>query len=133
MKHYISGLFIWLNLFITVVQAIEWEVQYRPVIELRAVWGSASNDVFAVGDGAIFHYDGSSWSKMDTETYNLRGIWGSSSSDVFAVGSTIGDEKRDVILHYDGDQWTPINTGTNSFYPTSIWGSSSTDVFRSRS
>jgi hypothetical protein len=32
---------------------------------LLAVWGSASDDVFAVGEGGlILHYDGASWSAM---------------------------------------------------------------------
>ena len=128
MKHYISYLFIVFNLFIAVVQAAEWEMQYRSAVDFQAVWGSASNDVFAVGYGAIFHYDGSRWNEMDTETYyNLTGIWGSSSNDVFAVGATISGEQG-VILHYDGNQWTLMNSGTHS-YLDHIWGSSSTDVF----
>jgi hypothetical protein len=128
MKHHISGLFIVLNLLFAVVQSAEWEMIYRSVIQFQAVWGSASNNVFAVGYGAIFHYDGSSWSEMDTETYyDLNGIWGSSSSDVFAVGATIGGEKG-VILHYDGNQWTLMNSGTHS-YLSDIWGNSSSDVF----
>ena len=57
------------------------------------VWGSAPNDVFAVGDGPIVHYDGQSWEEMEMELdvdvgdLYLQGIWGSSDTDVWAVGS----------------------------------------------
>ncbi|BAP57193.1 hypothetical protein THII_2896 [Thioploca ingrica] len=82
MKRYVSSfLFIWLNLFLflSVVQAAEWEVQSRS-IQFQAVWGSAKNDVFTLGHhGVIFHYDGVNWKEMDTGTVsNLYGLWGSS-------------------------------------------------------
>ena len=55
---------------------------------LRGLWGSAGNDVFAVGySGKIIHYNGSTWNEMSSGTSNrLYGVWGSSGSDVFAVG-----------------------------------------------
>ena len=54
----------------------------------NGVWGSSNSDVFAVGDGGtILHYDGSTWTTMNSGTnYSLTGVWGSTSSDVFAVG-----------------------------------------------
>ena len=91
---------------------------------LYAVWGSSSSDVFAVGQGgAIQHYDGSAWSRMDSGTSNdLHGVWGDSSSDVFAVGH------GGTIQHYDGDAWKPMNSGTVSSL-WCVWGNSSSDVF----
>ena len=90
------------------------------------IWGSSSNDVFAVGgDGSILHYDGNSWSAMSSGTVrNLKSVWGSSSSDVFAVGN------EGTILHYDGTSWTAMTTASSTS-PTffDIWGSSSSDVF----
>jgi hypothetical protein len=71
---------------------------------LRGIWGSSGSDVFAVGYyGTILHYDGASWSLMDSGmTRSLYGVWGSSSTNVFAVGY------YGTILHYDGD---PDNDG----------------------
>jgi hypothetical protein len=55
---------------------------------LCAVWGSSATDVFAAGFcGIIYHYNGSTWSPMNSRAGNeLRSVWGSSGSDVFAVG-----------------------------------------------
>jgi len=66
-------------------------------VDLYSVWGSASNDVFAVGSsGTIVHYDGSDWSSMSTSTTSdLYGVWGASSTNVFAVG------RSGTIVHYD--------------------------------
>jgi hypothetical protein len=91
---------------------------------LSDVWGSSATDVFAVGiDGVILHYDGSSWSAMDSGTdAPLAGVWGSSSSDVFAVGGS------GTILHYNGNGWGDMSTGTNSFLH-GIWGISPSNIF----
>ncbi|NJO15313.1 MAG: choice-of-anchor D domain-containing protein [Thioploca sp.] len=129
MKRYIIQLIILLNLLFSGVQATEWRVQHHLRMDFNAVWGSAANDVFAVGrEGLIFHYDGSQWREMDTGMinsevfYHLRDIWGTSSTDVFAVG-------YDTILHYDGNQWTAMNSGISTINLEGIWGTSSTDVF----
>ena len=67
------------------------------------VWGSSANDVYVVGKPGsnfglhsnVYHYDGVSWERVNTETdYNLIEIWGSSSEDIYAIG---WDGK---ILHY---------------------------------
>ena len=62
------------------------------------VWGSSSSDVFAVGVSydsttkqskpVILHYNGTSWSEIDTgmTVGSLNGVWGSASNDVFVVG-----------------------------------------------
>ena len=57
-------------------------------VDLSDVWGSSPNDVYAVGSyGTILHYDGKTWSQMDSGIEaSLLGVWGDSISDVFAVG-----------------------------------------------
>ena len=55
--------------------------------DLFGVWGSSGNDVYAVGWGEnVLHYDGYTWSEMESGTTGLNDVWGSSSTDVFAVG-----------------------------------------------
>ena len=45
----------------------EWQNPLPQGNTLRAVWGSSATDVFAVGDaGTIVHYDGTTWSSMNT-------------------------------------------------------------------
>ena len=92
------------------------------------VWGSSSNDVFVVGDnGQILHYDGNSWSEMDSGSDGyLNAIWGSSNTDVYVVGSeNIGA----IVLHYDGNHWSKTVLGYLARNLRGIWGSSSSDIF----
>jgi hypothetical protein len=73
------------------------------------VWGSASNDVWAVADnGGIFHFDGSKWTSDPHGTYGrLQGVWGASASDVWAVGYAFDTDACPyapcgAILHWSG-------------------------------
>jgi len=88
------------------------------------IWGTSTNNIYAVGDaGTILHYDGISWSGINSGiSYYLYGICGSSPTDVFAVGD------GGTILHYDGMSWSTMSSGTSNLLE-SIWGSSPTDVF----
>ena len=92
---------------------------------LHGVWGTAGNNVFAVGaDGTILHYDGHSWSTpmpSGTPAF-LRGIWGRSASDIFVVGD------GGTILHYDGHNWSTMESGTELFLH-SVWGTGENHVF----
>ncbi|MDF2692676.1 MAG: Type fimbrial biosis protein PilY1, partial [Labilithrix sp.] len=72
---------------------------------LRAVWGSGPNDVWAVGELAtIVHWDGQSWTlatsalPLGTKP-DLNGIWGSGPEDVWAVG-------KGTALHFTGKKPT---------------------------
>ena len=79
-------------------------------INIMDAWGTSSTDVFAVGNwGTIIHYDGNTWSEMDSGTTNTyEGVWGTSSTDVFVVNGT-------TILHYDGTGWIEIDRDTGKF------------------
>jgi hypothetical protein len=94
--------------------------------DLNHLWGFTSRDVYAVGDeGAILHFDGTSWSRMRSGTSeNLEGIWGVAPDDIWALGSG-------VVLHFDGVSWTSV-PGTNMYgtWPllTAVGGSSAGDV-----
>ncbi|QQR74527.1 MAG: alpha/beta hydrolase [Holophagales bacterium] len=91
---------------------------------LYAVWGTADNDVFVVGDaGTILHYDGNAWSPMVSGTTQyLTSVWGDSGTDVYAVGAA------GTILHYNGTAWSAMTSGTIAEL-LGIWGASATDVF----
>ena len=93
---------------------------------LEGVWGSGSNNVFAVGlDGVLPHYNGSSWFLMNSlNATNLYGIWGSASNDVFSVGA------NGKIIHYtgSGNDWVLMTSNiTDALH--GVWGSSSSNVF----
>ena len=89
--------------YITHYDGVSWSPQASGTTNnLFGIWGSAPNDVFAVGaNGTILHYDGTGWSAQASGTTgHLYGVWGSSKYDVFAVG-------QEVILRYDGTRWSP--------------------------
>jgi hypothetical protein len=54
---------------------------------LNGVWGSGPRNIFAVGAfGALLHYDGLSWLKLDSTTDRyFFAVWGAGSSS-FVVG-----------------------------------------------
>jgi alpha-tubulin suppressor-like RCC1 family protein len=89
---------------------------------LLSVWGSGPNDVFAVGEGIILHYDGITWSEMPGTSNTFLGVWGSSPDDVFAVGW------ESAILHYNGTAWSEMATDTANDL-TDVWGSGPNEVF----
>jgi hypothetical protein len=100
--------------------------------DLLGVWGSASDNVFAVGQqGTILRYDGASWSQMASgTTMDLNAVWGSSASNVYAVGGTydMSSGHSGIILKYNGSSWNPIYTDPGFQY-YGVWGSSPDDVF----
>lgn len=66
---------------------------------LYAVWGSATNDIYAVGDnGVVIHYDGASWS-VETDTpptsARLSSIY-SAGADELYFGGTDGLFRKDT-------------------------------------
>ncbi len=74
-------------------------------------------------NGAILHYNGTSWTEMTSPTSDsLLGVWGSSGSNVFAVG------ENGTILHYNGTSWTEMTVSTSDPL-VSVWGSSESDIF----
>lgn len=62
------------------------------------------NGVFIVGDdGAIFHFDGASWTRQATPApVPIHALWGLSRTNLWAVGW------MGMILHYDGQNWRKV-------------------------
>jgi hypothetical protein len=92
---------------------------------LNAIWGSAPDDIWAVGDyGAIVHWDGQAWSAVPSgTTYILSGVWGSGRDDVWAVGSF------GTVLHWDGTAWTKGGTFPFDRDFLTVRGTSGKDVW----
>lgn len=78
---------------------------------LESVWSDGTGQIFAVGpNGIVVHYDGASWSFMDSTTaQNLRAIAGTAPDDLFACGDA------GVLLHYDGQGWGPIRNDMSAY------------------
>ena len=121
----------------SVAKAATWEPMDSPTTAaLTNIWGSGSDDVFAIGNpGTILHYDGDGdndgipddiWEQMPSSpTANLVGIWGFGPNDVYIGGFEC------PMLHYDGITWEPVP----GMPPTTIsqlsymWGSEPNNLF----
>ncbi len=96
-------------------------------LPLYSVAATGANEVMAVGgallDAVIIHWDGTAWSKMDTESApGLHAIWTAAQDDVFAVGS------EGAILHWDGNGWSRMETNETRTF-NAVWGSDSENIF----
>ena len=94
----------------------------------RGMWGSGSNDVWAVGRaGSILHFNGATWSSSASGTIaDLEGVWASSSTDVWAVGLA------GTVRHWNGSSWSDSTApAVNGAAPDlrGVWGSGANDVW----
>jgi len=84
---------------------------------LYGVWGSAANDLWAVGGdaedaGVVLHDDGSGFAVQDLSGVVSGGlptlfkVWGRSASEVYAVGL------RGTILRWSGSAWSQVQSNS---------------------
>jgi hypothetical protein len=113
--------------------------QILGAIDLSAVCGFASNDIYAVGErmytnsnpppnfldsSLIIHYDGQSWKEIaiPRKAGVLYSIWGSTATNVWISGA------NGILIHYDGLSWSFVQ-----FDPTlsigSITGYNSSNIY----
>ena len=100
----------------------------RAVATYRGIWGSAANDIWAVGNSAeIIHYDGSTWSSAATLITGavLGHVWGAAADSVWAVGEDSGSP---LILYWDGTQWIDQSPAVSGWF-AGVWGTSATNVW----
>ncbi|MCX5990868.1 MAG: PKD domain-containing protein [Chloroflexi bacterium] len=118
-----------------------WSAQNPPGSQLQGrnldeglwgVWGSSTNDIYAVGyehgqPEIILHSsDGTSWTSCSSSTVAwLYDVWGSSDSDVYAVGSS------GTILHSTdgGNSWSRVQNSGTTQWLYGVWGRSASDIY----
>jgi hypothetical protein len=99
-----------------------WTVMTSGVtVGLHGVWGSAGDDVLAVGDqGTILRFDGKSWTKMTSPTTaDLLAVFGTAGTRVFAVGES------GTVLQYDGNAWSSLGPVSGGEDLRGVWADSS--------
>jgi hypothetical protein len=95
---------------------------------LYAVWGSATDDVYAAGEETLLRFDGSEWRRVpiDLTTIFLSALWGSASDDVYA-GGFLEDWNPAPILRFDGERWEQLTT--TALWVEALWGSAPDDLY----
>lgn len=98
-------------------------------VTLYGVWGSASNDVYAVGQyGYILHTTdkGTTWTPLlsSVNSWTLLSIWGSAANDIYTVAT------NGLVFHSvdGGKTWGGPSSGTSKSL-FQVWGSASDDVY----
>lgn len=73
------------------------------------LWGTSSSNLYVVGwKGAIAHFNGTTWTKMESgTTVPLEDIWGIDENHIWAAGNDT-QVGRSVILFYNGSSWSTI-------------------------
>jgi hypothetical protein len=93
-------------------------------VDMAALWGSGSSDVYAAGGTKIQHWNGSAWSDTATVGNSLLAIWGSSATDVYACGL------NGTLVHSSGGAFTAVASNPlGSENCAAIWGSGPNDVY----
>jgi len=89
---------------------------------IKKIYAVSPQDVYVVGNsGAIVHYNGSSWTKMTSNTtVDLQDIWGIDATHVWATGTNVGDG-HSMVLQCNGASWT-ILYDSNLQLPQSKFG-----------
>jgi len=99
-------------------------------VNLYGVWGSAGDDVYAVGygpsdfHGTVMRYDGTSWTQFANVGEWPNAVWGTAHDDIYIVDGA----PKGAVWHYDGSIWSEMNWVIDASL-TSMWGSSSSDIF----
>lgn len=93
--------------------------------QVSSLWGSRSSDIWGVSYDTnvrdIIHFDGSSWSVVDSPTCQgcqYNSIHGTGPTNVWAVG---GSPMTTLIAHWDGDKWMTIPVDTPGGSALDVW------------
>ncbi|MDI7268229.1 MAG: MopE-related protein [Myxococcota bacterium] len=89
---------------------------------LYAVWGSAANYVWAVGDNTIVRWNGVSWSFVTAPGVKLWAVWAASASEAWAAG------EGGTLLRWNGSAWSTETSPVATEW-FDVWGASAADVW----
>jgi hypothetical protein len=89
----------------------------------RDIWANSTTSVFAVGDGGVYTYDGTSWKpQFNTGNNYYPCVWGSDATDVWCGSTT------NAISHWNGTSWTSYALPSYNYFQD-MWGISSSDIY----
>jgi len=90
--------------------------------QVNQIWGTDCKNIYCAGNGgALYHYTGQSWKKIETGTQlNLYDIWGNE-TEILAVGSVVGTSQGRIIVQINDQEAAQISTEGISNNIKSIW------------
>ncbi len=92
--------------FIVHYDGTDFVAQAIPVDDtVRAIWGFASDDVYAISGDEILYFDGDEWQSVYQASNILLDIWGSGPDGIHAVGVS------GLAVYFDGAFWSELETG----------------------
>jgi hypothetical protein len=104
-------------------------------LDISKGWENNSSSMFFVGRGSsIAHFNGSSWTKMTSNTtVDFQDIWGIDGNHIWATGTNTGDGHC-VVLQYNGSNWTTLYDSNNQpnatkYQFSTLWSSNSSSLF----
>lgn len=119
---------------------VGWRRETIGTENIYAVWGTAHDDIYAVGErtpndlDAVHHYDGQTWSNVpvafpgDPAAVALYDVWGLGAHSIYAVG------EEGMVIHCQAidcqaiSGWTQLEIGTDATL-RGIWGSTADDIY----
>lgn len=83
---------------------------------ITSVVGFSSSDVYAISRDSFLHYDGETWTALNSgypcEFYGISSqrMWGWSGDDIYVLCEM-------DIMHYDGDTWSSVQPPVSDYFP----------------
>ncbi len=76
-----------------------------------AIDAISATDVWTVGGGSIWNFNGTSWTEVASGLGgDLFAISGSSANDIFAVGETISTTDETLVEQWNGTSWSAVTS-----------------------
>jgi hypothetical protein len=95
---------------------------------INKIWGTSGNDLYAAGgSGTIVHYNGTSWTKMESgTTLSINDIYGAYNSttkqwEIIAVAGDPGSSYDRKILQITGTSASPISDSPILWPLSGVW------------
>lgn len=91
---------------------------------LTSIWGTSTNNMYACGgNGTILHYDGTTWSKMESgTTIRLSDCWGNSkTNEMYFVGGNASTGEG-VLVYFNEKKEKKVIQTSPQYNDTSLYG-----------
>lgn len=90
---------------------------------VESLWGTG-DQLWAAASQGLAHYDGTTWTQLESTFEPYLGVWGFGIDDVWVVG------EQGVARHFDGTTWSGVETSLGSSATFGgVWGSAPDDMW----